>query len=218
MQLVNLIFNTLMPGYEPIVYEADHPYTLDGIEVYVDAGGQMIEILEAGLAHPEVLKESGLNPEEYTGLALGAGLDRILMVRKQLPDIRLIRAKDERIQKQMTNLESYTSVSSMPPISRDISYSTMNDYSEEDVSESIRLALGDEVNLLEEVKILNQTSYNDLPDIAKERLGIEPSQKNVLVRVVLRSLDQTLTKEYANNLLDKVYIQINQGKGGYLNT
>jgi phenylalanyl-tRNA synthetase alpha chain len=73
LEVVNLIFKVLIPGYEPIIYEAKHPYTLDGIEVYAKVGGQMIEILEAGLAHPEVLAGSGLNPQEYTGLALGTG-------------------------------------------------------------------------------------------------------------------------------------------------
>lgn len=57
----------------------------------------------------------------------------------------------------------------------------------------------------------------DLPEIAKEKLGINENQKNVLVRVTLRSLDQTLTKEYANKFLDEIYDKINQGQKGYKN-
>lgn len=217
LELINLIFQAVLPGYEPIIYEAKHPYTLDGVEVYAKIDGQLIEILEAGLAHPEVLAGSGLDPKKYTGLALGTGLDRLLMVRKKLPDIRLIRAKDPRIVKQMTNLDPYIPVSSMPAISRDMSYSVPKDHGEEDISEAIRVALGEAVEILESVEILGQTDYQDLPVVAKEKLGIRSGQKNVLVRVVLRSLDQNLTKEYANILLDQIYLKINYGEKGYKN-
>lgn len=217
LDLVLTIFNKLMPGYEPIVYEADHPYTLNGIEVYAKVGEKEIEILEAGIAHPEVLAGSGINPDEYTGLALGAGLERILMVRKNLPDIRLIRSTDPRITAQMLNLDLYKPVSMLPPVKRDMSYSVPKDYAEEDISEDIRNALGINVEILEEVLILSETSYEELPEIARQKLGIKPDQKNVLVRVVLRSLNITLTNEYANQLMDEVYSKINQGERGYVN-
>jgi phenylalanyl-tRNA synthetase alpha chain len=190
---------------------------MDGVEVYAKIDGQLIEILEAGLAHPEVLAGSGIDPEKYTGLALGTGLDRLLMVRKKLPDIRLIRTKDPRIAKQMLNLDIYVPVSTMPAISRDMSYSVPKDYGEEDISKAIRVALGEAVEILESVEILSQTDYQDLPVVAKEKLGIQPDKKNILVRVVLRSLDQTLTKDYANILLDQIYLKINYGEKGYKN-
>ncbi len=93
-----------------------------------------------------------------------------------------------------------------------MSYSVNKNYQEEDINEEIRIALGNKVEILEEIKTLNQTSFEDLPQIAKEKLGINENQKNILVRVILHSLDQTLTKEYANLLLDEVYLKINQGK------
>ena len=49
-----------MPRCKMIVHEAKHPYTVDGIEVYAGIEGKEIEVLEAGLAHPEVLN-SGIN-------------------------------------------------------------------------------------------------------------------------------------------------------------
>jgi phenylalanyl-tRNA synthetase alpha chain len=216
LKLVQVIFQALMPGYEPIVYEALHPYTQNGIEVYARINGVEVEILEAGIAHPEVLANSGLDTSRVSGLALGCGLERILMIRKNLPDIRLIRSEDARIKAQMQNLESYKPVSMMPTITRDMSYSVPVDYSEEDISEAIRSSLGSEVEILEEVKILGSTDYQDLPEIAKQRLGTKPDQKNVLVRVVLRSIEKTLTKEYASSLMDEVYRQVNQsGTEGY---
>lgn len=216
LDLVSVIFTTLMPNYEPIVYETEHPYTVNGIEVYAKVGDKEIEILEAGLLHPEVLAGSGLNPDNYSGLALGSGLERILMIRKNLPDIRLIRSTDSRIRNQMENLEPYKSVSLMPPVSRDLSYSVPDDYAEEDIHEDLRLSLGENARILEEVIILSQTNYQDLPEAAKQRLGIKQNQKNVLVRMILRDLDKTLTNEYANMLIDEVYKKVNQsGTSGY---
>jgi phenylalanyl-tRNA synthetase alpha chain len=139
------------------------------------------------------------------------------MVRKNLLDICLIRAGDPRIAKQMTNLDPYKTVSSMPPITRDMSYSVPKEYCEEDINEEIRIALAGEVEILEEIKILSETLFEDLPAIAKEKLGIKSNQKNILVRVTLRSLDKTLTKEYVNSLLDEIYLKINQGLKGYRN-
>ena len=43
------------------------------------------------------------------------------------------------------------------------------------------------------------------------RLGARPGQKNLLVRVVLRDLEKTLTNEAANGLRDRIYQAIHQG-------
>jgi phenylalanyl-tRNA synthetase alpha chain len=46
---------------------------------------------------------------------------------------------------------------------------------------------------------------------ARRRLGIAPGQKNVLVRLVIRDLDRTLTSAAANELRDAVYAVLHQG-------
>ena len=55
----------------------------------------------------------------------------------------------------------------------------------------------------------------DLPEKAKERLGIEEHEKNILVRIVLRSLERTLTNEECNEYRDIIYRHIST-KEGYL--
>lgn len=50
-----------------------------------------------------------------------------------------------------------------------------------------------------------------LPPRARQRLGMVPEQHNVLVRVVLRSLDRTLTADDANRLRDRIYARIHAG-------
>jgi phenylalanyl-tRNA synthetase alpha chain len=122
LELASTVFEAACPSAQMAVYEARHPYTVDGIEVYANIGSQEIEVLEAGLTHPEVLRQVGLDPERYSGLALGMGVERLIMARKRLPDIRLIRSTDPRMSWQMTSMEPFVSVSNKPAMSRDMSY------------------------------------------------------------------------------------------------
>jgi hypothetical protein len=55
------------------------------------------------------------------------------------------------------------------------------------------------------------TPYDRLPEPAARRLGARRGQKNLLVRVVLRDLETTLTNEAANVLRDRIYLAIHQG-------
>ncbi|HSX06872.1 MAG TPA: phenylalanine--tRNA ligase subunit alpha [Candidatus Saccharimonadia bacterium] len=47
-----------------------------------------IELLGCGMIHPNVLREAGVNPEEYTGFAWGCGLDRLVLMKYGIEDIR----------------------------------------------------------------------------------------------------------------------------------
>lgn len=51
-----------------------------------------IELLGMGMVHPNVLKEGGVDPEKYTGFAWGMGIDRLVMMKHQIEDIRLLRS------------------------------------------------------------------------------------------------------------------------------
>jgi phenylalanyl-tRNA synthetase alpha chain len=59
--------------------------------------------------------------------------------------------------------------------------------------------------------VVAQTDYADLPAAAVERMGMTPGQKNVLVRIVLRHLDRTLTDAEANALRDRIYAALHRG-------
>ncbi|HWI02523.1 MAG TPA: hypothetical protein VNT52_01665, partial [Acidimicrobiales bacterium] len=175
-------------------------------------GDEWVEVWECGLAHPHVLADAGL--DGWSGLALGMGLDRLLMLRKGLPDIRLLRSADPRVAGQMTDLEPYRSVSDLPAVTRDLSVAISVDDDAEQLGDRIRTALGDRADILEAVTIVSETSYADLPPFARERLGIDEAQKNVLVRLDLRPLDRTLTDAEANTLRDDVYGAIHEGSTG----
>ncbi len=59
-----------------------------------------IEILGAGMVHPNVLRNCGIDPEEYSGFAFGMGIDRIAMLKYGVEDIRLFYENDLRFLKQ----------------------------------------------------------------------------------------------------------------------
>ena len=193
------------------IVKTGHPYTLGGVQVDVLDGGSWLEIGECGLAHPDVLRGSGLPVPPTAGLAMGLGLDRLLMVRKGIDDIRLLRAADPRIAGQMLDLEPYEPVSSMPPVRRDLSIAVDADTTGELLGDRARAALANEASSVEQLEVVSETPYDELPAAARERLGIRSGQKNMLVRVVLRDLERTRTDEDANRLRDRIYAAIHEG-------
>jgi phenylalanyl-tRNA synthetase alpha chain len=64
------------------------PFVEPGVEVDVMFQGKWLEVLGAGMVHPNVLKNSGVDPK-YQGFAFGMGLDRLMMMKYGIPDARL---------------------------------------------------------------------------------------------------------------------------------
>ncbi len=63
-------------------------------------GEGWIELLGAGMVHPEVLRNCGIDPEKYSGFAFGMGLERMAMGRLRITDLRLIFDNDVRFLNQ----------------------------------------------------------------------------------------------------------------------
>jgi phenylalanyl-tRNA synthetase alpha chain len=63
-------------------------------------GTKWVEVLGAGMVHPNVFRAVGLDPEEWTGFAFGMGLERIAMGRYGIPEIRLFLENDIRFLRQ----------------------------------------------------------------------------------------------------------------------
>jgi phenylalanyl-tRNA synthetase alpha chain len=209
-EMIGLLLSALVPGSGSAVEPRVHPYTLAGRQVDVVRGGSRTEVWECGLAHPAVLARAGL-PPTLSGLALGMGLDRLLMLVKGIPDIRALRASDPRISLQMSDLEPYRPVSSMPAIRRDLSIVVDPGQVREDLGDSVRDALEDQADAIEEVAIISETACAELPPAVLERLGARPEQTNLLVRLTMRHLDHTLTDGEANEMRDRVYAALHRG-------
>lgn len=63
-----------------------------------------LEILGAGMIHPEVLKNCGIDPEVYSGFAWGMGLERLVMIQKGIRDIRIFNENDLRFLQQFPGI------------------------------------------------------------------------------------------------------------------
>jgi phenylalanyl-tRNA synthetase alpha chain len=209
--MIAIVLEAALPGRPWRTIPASHPYTVDGRQIDAYAGGEWVEVGECGLADPALLDRCGLAPSVVSGLAMGLGLDRLLMLRKGIDDIRLLRATDSRIAEQMLDLDPYRPVSAMPPVRRDLSIAVAADATSEDLGDQVRAALGQRALAVESVEVLSETPAAELPQAARERLGIRPEQKNVLLRVVLRDLERTLTDSDANQLRDRIYAALHAG-------
>jgi phenylalanyl-tRNA synthetase alpha chain len=209
-EMIEIVVRAALPGAEWRVAPRVHPYTTDGLEIDVENGDEWVEIGECGLASRVVLQAAGCT--QHTGLAMGLGLDRLLMLRKGIADIRLLRAADPRVVAQMRDLSLYRPVSSRPAIARDLSIAVRDDDDPETLGDRVRVALGADAECVESVEVLSETPGDDLPAIARERLGLRTGQKNVLVRVVLRHVERTLTRDEANRLRDRVFVALHDGE------
>ncbi|OFX05569.1 MAG: phenylalanine--tRNA ligase subunit alpha [Alphaproteobacteria bacterium RIFCSPHIGHO2_12_FULL_63_12] len=83
------------PFTEPSA-EMDIGYERVGNEIRIGQGAKWMEILGSGMVHPNVLKNCGLDPDEYQGFAFGMGIDRLAMLKYGIPDLRDFFAADAR--------------------------------------------------------------------------------------------------------------------------
>ncbi|GAB3498904.1 PheS-related mystery ligase SrmL [Flexivirga lutea] len=213
VEQLSTVARAVLPGCRWRVTASHHSYTLDGrqLDVWDAARGEWLELAEGGLIAPWLLDVVGLPSARWTGVAAGLGLDRALMLRKRIPDIRLLRATDPRVAAQMLDLSLYRPVSLMPPARRDLSVVSSWGIDEEVLGDRVRSALGDRAADLEAVELLAVTTYDDLPQGARVRLGLHAGQVNALVRLTLRAIGRTLTAAEANRLRDTVYLAIHEG-------
>ncbi|MFZ5618678.1 MAG: phenylalanine--tRNA ligase subunit alpha [Pseudomonadota bacterium] len=83
------------PFTEPSA-EMDIGYERVGNEIRIGQGEEWMEILGSGMVHPNVLRNCGLDPDEYQGFAFGMGIDRLAMLKYGIPDLRDFFAADAR--------------------------------------------------------------------------------------------------------------------------
>jgi phenylalanyl-tRNA synthetase alpha chain len=87
------------PSYFPFTepsMEVDIQCDRKGGEVRFGEGEDWMEILGCGMVHPSVLKNCGLDPDEFQGFAWGLGIDRIAMLKYGMPDLRAFFEADVR--------------------------------------------------------------------------------------------------------------------------
>jgi phenylalanyl-tRNA synthetase alpha chain len=146
----------------------------------VEIKGRWVEVLGCGIMTDTIIKNLGLNPDEWSNWAFGFGLERLAIISMDLPDIRLLWSEDERVIKQLKLGNTFNQVSKYPPIIRDISFIVENDFIPNDYFDLVREIAPD---LVEEVSLLDK--YEN-----KEKFGI--NKISYAFRIIYRSLDRTL--------------------------
>jgi len=76
------------------------PFVEPGFEVDMLHKGKWLEIMGAGMVHPNVFKNAGINPKDWQGFAFGMGIDRLAMIKYEIDDIRLFYQNDIRFLRQ----------------------------------------------------------------------------------------------------------------------
>ncbi|KAE9527131.1 MULTISPECIES: phenylalanine--tRNA ligase subunit alpha [Testudinibacter] len=81
------------------------PFTEPSAEVDVmGKNGKWLEVLGCGMVHPNVLRNVGIDPNEYSGFAVGMGVERLTMLRYNVTDLRSFFENDLRFLKQFKSL------------------------------------------------------------------------------------------------------------------
>jgi len=87
------------PSYFPFTEpsaEVDIGCSREGGELKIGAGSGWLEILGSGMVHPQVLRNCGIDPDEYQGFAFGMGIERVAMLKYGIPDLRTMYDSDLR--------------------------------------------------------------------------------------------------------------------------
>ena len=215
LELVKTVIDSILPNVNWRYTETNHHYTQNGIEVEVEVNNEWMEILECGEILPQLLEDCGIDSKSHSGLALGIGLDRAVMIKKGISDIRVLRSDNTKIQKQMLDLNPYKEISKYNTVNRDLSICILEEYDDEVLGDLIR-KLDLDLDLIEEIKIKQEWLYNELPDNVKEKLGITKGYKNILMSITLSSLEKELNKKECNDVYNIIYENINMCDNVYI--
>ena len=168
-------------------------FTDPSTQIEIKKGGNWLEVVGAGVVHTEVLKKMNIDPKVYNGWAFGFGLERLAMVKMDVPDIRVFWSADPRITGQFKDINSqYEEVSKFPSSFRDISFIVNKAVGLNNYYEIVRDCGG---NLIEEVKLLDK--YEN-----KEKFGND--KISYTFRIVYRSMERTLTNLEVNEIQEKI--------------
>ena len=95
--LLDFFKKFLGPNTEIRLRPSFFPFVEPGVEVDVKFKDRWVEVLGAGLVHPHVLKTVGIDPVKYQGFAFGMGVDRLMMMKFGVSDVRLSYLGDLRL-------------------------------------------------------------------------------------------------------------------------
>lgn len=168
------------------------PYTDPSLEMEVEIGGRWVEVLGCGIMTDTIIKNLGLDPNEWSNWAFGFGLERLAIISMDLPDIRLLWSEDERVKKQLHLGQKFVEVSKFPPIARDISFIVPKTFVPNDYFDLVREVAGD---LVEEISLMDK--YENDAKFGNDKMSYA-------FHIIYRSIERTLESEEIDTLHKKV--------------
>lgn len=179
----------LYPGKEYRFLDDYFPFTVPSIQVEVKRDNEWMEILGAGVIHPEILKNCGI---DGTGWAFGLGIDRLVLSFCNIPDIRYLWTTDDRFIKQFEyGLKSFVSYSKYPPVMKDISFWVPN------YKKNHELLWSDHNNFCE---IIRETGNDLIETVTLMDEFMKNGKTSLSYRITFRSNDRTLSNAEINDL------------------
>ncbi len=91
-----LLGNDIQIRFRPSFF----PFTEPSVEIDLFFKGKWLEVMGGGLVHPKVLENSGIDSKKYKGFAFGGGIDRLVMIKYGIDDVRLLYSGDLRLVNQ----------------------------------------------------------------------------------------------------------------------
>jgi len=203
--LKNLIISIYGEAIEYRISDDTFPYTDPSLQAEVKYNGEWFELLWSWVVKWSVLKSLWIDPEKYNWRAFGPGIERLVMPKMNIPDIRILWAQDERITSQRWNLDhEFQSVSKYPSTYRDISFIIDKSVSLNEYFDLVRDLWGE---IVEHVQLLD-TYEND------EKFGIW--KISYTFRIVYRSYERTLLNDEINEVQEKIRITTSKVLGAVL--
>jgi len=167
--------------------EDTFPFTDPSTQIEIRNTNEWLEVLGGGLVHHDVLRNFGLDPSIYNGWAFGFGIERLAMIKNNIPDIRLLWSKNPLITEQFTDIESkFVEVSKYPSVVRDISFIVDKNTSLNSFYEIVRDHAG---ALVEKVSLTDR--YENNKKIGNNKISYT-------FRIIFRSYEKTLTNTDIN--------------------
>ncbi|WP_286917723.1 MULTISPECIES: hypothetical protein [Pseudomonas] len=214
LRLVGDVLDIAVPGRMWAHSSGVCGFTRDGLNVSLVTRQAPVDILACGCICPAFLQRLDVDPQAHGGLVLRLGLDRLAMLRKGVPDIRLLRDGHPQVQAQMGDLKAWQPLYRQPAISRDLSLAVEPGLGIEDITEHVLQVAGYRAGWIEELHIRGCWSFEELPSLTIKRLGIVRGQHNLVLQVVLRDHAQSLTAQQADDLYRDIRAALHQGVPG----
>ena len=90
MWLLDRVFSEFFKGIDVKIRmrPSFFPFTEPSAEVDINIGNGFLEVMGAGMVHPQVLENCGINSKEFSGFAFGVGIERLAMLKYKISDLR----------------------------------------------------------------------------------------------------------------------------------